>query len=68
VLEIDGARWAVEIKLTSNPSRGDIARLQKTADLIEADRRVLVCRIARRIESESLLVVNVSGWLRALRS
>jgi len=68
VLEIEGEIWALEIKLTSNPSSGMIARLDKTADLIQANRRILVCRIARKIQSESLLVTNLSGWLRGLRT
>lgn len=68
VLEIGGETWAVEVKLTSNPSSGTIARLHKSADLIQASRRVLVCRIARKIQSESLLVSNLSVWLRELRA
>jgi hypothetical protein len=46
---------AVEIKLTSNPSSSLIDRLNRTADLIDASRRILVCRIARRIETDRLL-------------
>ena len=68
MLEIEGEIWALEIKLTSNPSSGMIARLNKAADLIRANRRILVCRIARKIQGESLLVTNLSGWLRSLRT
>ena len=66
VLDRGTERWAVEIKLTSNPSSGTVERLQKTAEMIGADRRVLVCRIARGFENERLLVTNVPGWLRHL--
>jgi len=66
VLDWGTERWAVEIKLTSNPSPETIERLHKTADLIDADRRVLVCRIARKIENERLLVIGLAGWLRRL--
>jgi predicted AAA+ superfamily ATPase len=66
VLDRGSERWAVEIKLTSNPSTGDITRLHKTADMIDAGRRILVCRVARRIESERLLVIDPGEWLRLI--
>ena len=66
VLDWGTERWAVEIKLTSNPSSAMIDRLHKTADLIDATRRVLVCRIARKIETEQLLVASLPVWLSAV--
>ena len=66
VLDWGTQRWAVEIKLTSNPSTDMIDRLHKTADMIEAERRILVCRIARKIENEKLLVINPMGWVKRL--
>lgn len=68
VIETGGEVWAVEVKLTSNPSSRAITRLHETADLIEASRRILVCRIARRIETETLLVSSPSVWLRDVRA
>ena len=66
VLDWGSERWAIEIKLTSNPSPEMVDRLNKTADMIDADRRVLVCRVARKIENERLLVINPWGWLEQL--
>jgi predicted AAA+ superfamily ATPase len=66
VLDWGTERWAVEIKLTSNPSSAMIDRLNKTADLIDATRRVLVCRVARKIETERLLVTSLPVWLKKL--
>ncbi len=66
VLDWGTDRWAVEIKLTSNPSTAMIDRLNATADLIDASRRILVCRVARRIETETLLVAGPSVWLKKL--
>jgi hypothetical protein len=66
VLDWGTRRWAVEIKLTSNPSPDMIDRLNKTADMIDADRRILICRIARKIENDQLLVINPAGWLKRL--
>jgi predicted AAA+ superfamily ATPase len=42
VLDHRGERWAIEIKLTSSPSPGDFRRLEKSASLIKAGKRVLV--------------------------
>ena len=38
VLDMGGERWAIEVKLTASPSTGDMARLDKVADMIGADR------------------------------
>jgi hypothetical protein len=66
VLDWGAERWAIEIKLTSNPSTAELDRLNATADLIDAKRRVLVCRISRKIETDRLLVTHLSSWLRQL--
>jgi len=66
VLDWGVERWAIEIKLTSNPSSGMIQRLGKSADLIDAAKCICVCRIARKIENDTLLVANPSDWLQAL--
>jgi predicted AAA+ superfamily ATPase len=66
VLDWGVKRWAVEIKLTSNPSSDMIGRLNKAADMIDAARRVLVCRIARPIETASLLVASPDVWLQRI--
>ena len=59
-------RWAVEVKLTSDPSTDMIARLHKTADLVDASRRILICCIPGPIENSKLLVTDLAGWLRRL--
>jgi predicted AAA+ superfamily ATPase len=66
VLDWGAERWAIEIKLTSNPSTAELDRLNATADLIDAERRILVCRISRKIETDRLLVTHLSSWLRHL--
>lgn len=66
VLDWGARRWAVEVKLTSNPSPDMIARLNQTADMIDAARRILVCRTARTIETDKLLVANPAVWLKKL--
>ena len=44
VLQVGPELWAVEIKLTTRPGPGDMDRLDECADIIGADRRVLVTR------------------------
>ena len=66
LLNMDGLRWAVEIKLTSNPTMEMMNRLHKAADFVGADKRVLVCRVSRKIENDTTLVTNLSGWLKSL--
>lgn len=66
VLDLGIERWAIEIKLTSDPSADMVARLNKAADMIDASRRILVCRIANPIENDTLLVADPSVWLRKL--
>lgn len=46
IVNVGQELWAIEIKLTTNPSRTDMARLNETADLIGAHRRFLVNRSA----------------------
>ena len=64
VLDWGDQRWAIEAKLTSNPSTEMISRLNKAGDMIDATRRILICRIARKIENDTLLVTNLAGWLK----
>lgn len=66
VLEFAQERWAVEIKLTSNPDRGLIKRLEQSADFMAADRRFLVCRISTGFGSGPLRVCNLAEWLEML--
>jgi len=44
VLDLGDRLWAIEVKLTAHPAPADLKRLDKVADLIGADRRVLVSR------------------------
>ena len=45
-----------------------IGRLHKVADMVGASRHILVCRIQRKIENSTLLVINLPGWLRRLQA
>jgi hypothetical protein len=66
VLDFGLNKWAIEIKLTSSPSPADIAHFNKVADLIDANKRILICRIEKPIESEMCLVSDLSYFLTIL--
>jgi predicted AAA+ superfamily ATPase len=66
LLEWGSERWAIEIKLTSNPSKEEIARLNKAADMVDAQKRILVCRIAEPFGNDTLTVTRPEDWLEHL--
>lgn len=66
VLEVGGQVLAVEIKLTTAPSQADMDRLNRTADLIGATRRVLVTRTTRPSGDDVRLSANLSTFLELL--
>jgi predicted AAA+ superfamily ATPase len=66
VLDFGRSLWAVEVKLTASPSLSDVRRLNKVADLIQADQRVMVARVHESLESEGILVTGLPGLLDKL--
>jgi len=67
VLDYGEHRWAVEIKLTSQPTTEDIARLNKAADLIDASRRVMVSHTPETIETSAVLSCDLPTLLDRLQ-
>lgn len=67
VLDWGTERWAVEIKLTTDPSPSDMARLDRAADLAGASRRFLVSRVRTSATSGRRVSCDVDGLLAALR-
>ncbi len=53
--------WAMEIKLTTRPAPGDMARLEANADLVSADRRFLVCQRSDFIEGGARIICDLEG-------
>ena len=66
ILELAGERWAIAVKLTSRPGRHDLASLNRNADLIEADKRFLVCRRSDLVQSGDQTVCDLEGMLECL--
>ena len=68
VLDFGTERWAVEVKLTSSPGAADMARLDKTADLIDAAGRFLVSQVGKSTGSETRASCSLSGMIKRLHS
>ncbi len=66
LLDWAGERWAIEIKLTSDPTKAMIKGLQKAAELVGASKQILICKTAEEIRSDSLLVTNLPSFLNEL--
>ncbi len=58
--------WAIEVKRTSNPSQADFARFNAAADLIAADRRVLVAQVNKTAFNGWSGVASLPGLLKLL--
>ncbi len=63
LIQTRGELWAIEIKLTSNPAPSDMARLDAHADLVNADRRFLVCKRCDTIESGNRVLCDLDGLI-----
>ncbi len=61
LLELDGELWAIEAKLTTSPSPGDMSRLDQVADLVGATRRWLITQSPRVLGDERRAAAHL-GW------
>ncbi len=59
IVRVDSELWALEIKLTTRPGLDDLARLNANADLVDADRRFLVCQSKEYLERGPQVVCNL---------
>jgi hypothetical protein len=66
VLDFGKRRWAIEIKLTASPSPADLARLNKVADLIGADRRIVISRTPEVVSQGPQTSCNLPWFLEQL--
>ena len=66
VLDFGGRRWGVEVKLSASPSPGDLARLNQAADLIKADKRVLISRTPETVDEGRQVSCNLPWFLEWL--
>jgi predicted AAA+ superfamily ATPase len=63
ILSVSGMTYAIEIKLSSSPGRGDRERIEKAADMIGADQRILISKAPDHVESDDFVSTNLRGFL-----
>jgi predicted AAA+ superfamily ATPase len=63
ILSLSGMTYAIEIKLSSSPGKGDRERIEKTADMIDADRRILISKFPGHVDSDAFVSTNLRGFL-----
>lgn len=66
LLDFGSTLWAIEIKLTSSPDSDTAKRLNKTADLVDADRRIIVSRTEETVITDAFVSTNLTGMLELL--
>ena len=66
VLGFKGKLWAFEMKLTTNPGKGDLDRMKKTASMIGADHKVLVSKSNRTIKGQDEIITGVKVALNMM--
>lgn len=59
--------WAVEVKLTTDPSPRDMERLNRTADMVGAGRRFLVSQTGNIAEGKNQASCNLPWLLERLQ-
>jgi predicted AAA+ superfamily ATPase len=66
VFKLGRRLWAVEVKLSSSPAPDDFARFNAAADLIDADRRVLVAQVGGTVFNGRSGIAPLTGLLGLL--
>lgn len=66
MLERGTERWAIEVKLTANPGPGDLSRLNKTADMVDATRRFLISQTPKVVDGKKTVSCNLAWFLKQL--
>ena len=67
VLDMGRERWAIEVKLTSDPTPEDLERLDRVADLIRARKRILLSQTRQPAFSERRMSCDLPALLAHLR-
>ena len=66
ILQFGAELWAIEIKLTTEPTPATFAKLNQTADLIGADKRILISQNKEFMESERHIACDLAGFVEYL--
>ena len=67
LLDMGRERWAIEVKLTSEPDPQDLERLDRLADLVRARKRILVSQTRQPAFSDRRVSCDLAALLAYLR-
>ena len=67
LIKYDSILWAIEAKLTSNPSLQDFNNLNRTADLVSADKCALVSQTTQPAIGDNKISCSLPELLKILR-
>ncbi len=68
LLDLGGELWAVEVKLSADPTHQDMERLNRAADLVKVTRRFLVSQTRTITEGENQASCNLPWMLQKLET
>jgi len=68
VLDFGDRLWAIEVKLTSAPGPGDMRRLNSAADLLGADKRILISQTRHAVSGKREVSCNLPWFARNVES
>ena len=66
IIQFSQQLFAIEIKLTSNPSPNDLRKLNQIADLIGADKRIMISQEKRFMDSGNQMACNLMDFVEYL--
>jgi len=66
ILDFGSRLYAIEVKLTSSPDSDDVIRFRKAAEMIKANRCLLISRTQDYITSDSFISANIQQALKYL--
>ena len=67
VLEIGVSRWAIECKLSTQPDSRDLEKLAQLADTIRTERRILISRSSKIVESSAGIACDLPWLLQNMK-
>ncbi|MFZ5806363.1 MAG: ATP-binding protein [Verrucomicrobiota bacterium] len=66
LFEFRKKRWAIECKLTTTPRPADLQRLNLVADMVHADKRILVCQTDQKMGSDGQQICPLEDFFEML--
>jgi len=66
ILDFGNSLYAIEVKLTSSPDSDDVKRFRKVADMVKADKAILISRTQDYISSDKFISTNIQRALKLL--